>query len=117
MALPNYEKKVNGEKITDISVSTNISSGWINAKKIGNIVIVHFCAQIELPDAWTNYTVATLNGVTAKYESYTTIVNQISGLCADANIMPNSNEIKVNKRGASSVTGEWFRGQLIFIAN
>lgn len=103
----------------NISVTSYAISGDILAKKIGNLVIVDInCSkQGQMTDAWTDYAIAKLNDVTAKYKMTTTIVDQTTGLCADAYIDSNSDTIYINKRASSSITGDWLRGQLIFIAN
>jgi hypothetical protein len=104
---------------TNISLTSYVVIGDVIAKKVGNLVIVDInCSkQGQMTDMWTDYAIAKLNGVTAKYKMTTTIVDQNTGLCADAYIDSNSDTIYINKRGASSINGEWLRGQLIFIAN
>lgn len=104
---------------TNITVESYLESGWITAKKIANLVIVTISCRMQntLQNMWTDYTVAKLNGITSKYEANAPIVDQNTGLCADILISANSNEILINKRAVSSITGEWLRGQLLFIAN
>lgn len=104
---------------TNITVESYLESGWITAKKIANLVIVTISGSMQntLQNTWTDYTVAKLNGITSKYEANAPIVDQNIGLCADILISANSNEISINKRAVSSITGEWLRGQLLFIAN
>lgn len=104
---------------TNISLTSYAVSGDVIAKKVGNLVIVDInCSkQGQMTDMWTDYAIAKLNGVTAKYKMTTTIVDQNTGLCADAYIDSNSDTIYINKRASSSINGEWLRGQLIFITN
>lgn len=104
---------------TNISLTSYAVSGDVIAKKIGNLVIVEIHCSMEnlMPNVWTNYNLAKLYGVTAKYRMNSPVVDQSTGLCADVTIEPNSDTIVINKRNVSSINGEWLRGQLIFIAN
>lgn len=104
---------------TNISLTSYAVSGDVIAKKVGNLVIVDInCSkQGQMTDTWNDYAIAKLNGVTAKYKMTTTIVDQSTGLCADAYIDSNSDTIYINKRASSSINGEWLRGQLVFIVN
>lgn len=103
----------------DISVTSYLTNGDVTAKRIGNIVIVeiHGSMENQIPNTWENYAVAKLNGITANHRMTTPIVDQVTGLCADAFIDSNSDTIYMNKRGASSINGGWLRGELIFICN
>lgn len=105
------------EEVGDVSLTTTLESGRATAYRIGNVVIVNIYGPKKLPSDWTDYDLVTLNGVTAKNVNNAPIVDQNTGLCADISIAQNSNVIKINKRGASSITGSWLRGQLIFVAN
>ena len=105
------------EEVGNISLTTTLIDGNATAYRVGNIVIVTINGQKNLPSYWTNYDVVTLSGVTAKKGTASAIVDQDTGLCADMSIDDNSNVIKINKRGTSSITGRWLRGQLIFLAN
>jgi hypothetical protein len=105
------------EEVGDVSLTTTLEGGRATAYRIGNVVIVNIYGPKKLPSDWTDYDLVTLNGVTAKNVNNAPIVDQNTGLCADISIAQNSNVIKINKRGASSITGSWLRGQLIFVAN
>ena len=115
-----YNGKTNkklAEEVGNISLTTTLEQGRATAYRIGNIVIVTIDGSKTLPKTWTDYTIVTLNGVTAKDLYLAPIVDQSTGLCANISIGQNSNVIYINKRAASSIHGEWLRGQLIFVAN
>lgn len=103
---------------TALQVTSYLTDGAVRAFKIGNIVIVeiHGSMQGKMPDVWTDYPIAKLN-VQAAQRATSTIVDQGTGLCADAWIDWGGDTIYINKRAVSSINGEWLRGQLIFIAN
>lgn len=103
---------------TALQVTSYLAEGSVNAFKIGNIVIVKIAGSMrnKMPDVWTDYPIAKLN-VQAGESATSAILDQDTGLCADAFINSNSDTIYINKRGVSSITGEWLRGQLIFIIN
>ncbi|MBR0428200.1 MAG: hypothetical protein IJK18_08400 [Clostridia bacterium] len=103
---------------TALQVTSYLAEGTVRAFKIGNIVIVeiHGSMRGQMPDVWTDYPIAKLN-VQAGERATSTIVDQSTGLCADATIGWDSDTIYINKRGNSSIDGEWLRGQLIFIVN
>lgn len=103
---------------TALQVTSYLTDGTVRAFKIGNIVIVeiHGSMQGKMPDAWTNYPIAKLN-IQAGQRATSAIVDQITGLCADAWIDLGGDTIYINKRAVSSINGDWLRGQLIFIAN
>ena len=105
------------EEVGDISLTTNLESGRATAYRIGKIVIVTITGSKTLSAIWTDYTIITLNGVTAKDQYLAPIIDQNTGLCADMAIERNSNVIKINKRAVSSINQGYFRGQLIFVAN
>ena len=105
------------EQVGDISLTTNLENGYATAYRIGNIVIVTIFGTKTLSTAWTDYTIVTLSGVTAKDLYQAPIIDQNTGLCADIYISQNSNVIKINKRAVSSINQGYFRGQLIFVAN
>lgn len=105
------------EEVGGISLTTNLENGRATAYRIGNVVIVTITGTKTLSATWTDYTIITLNGVTAKDQYLAPIVDQNTGLCADMTIAKNSNVIKINKRGVSSINQGYFRGQLIFVAN
>lgn len=115
-----YNGKTNNklaEEVGGISLTTNLESGYAIAYRIGNIVIVTITGNKTLSADWTDYTIITLNGVTAKYQYQAPVIDQNTGLCADMTIEENSNVIKINKRAVSSINQGYFRGQLIFVAN
>ena len=103
---------------TALQVTSYLTNGAVRAFKIGNIVIVEINGSMQgkIPNAWTDYPIAKLN-VQAGERATTPIVDQGTGLCADAWIDWGSDTIYINKRAVSSIAGEWLRGQLIFIAN
>ena len=103
---------------TALQVTSYLTDGAVRAFKIGNIVIVEINGSMQgkIPNAWTDYPIAKLN-VQAGERTTTPIVDQGTGLCADAWIDWGSDTIYINKRAVSSIAGEWLRGQLIFIAN
>lgn len=103
---------------TTLQVTSYLTDGTVRAFKIGNIVIVEINGSMQgkIPNAWTDYPIAKLN-VQAGERATAPIVDQVTGLCADAYIDSNSDTIYINKRASSSITGDWLRGQLIFIAN
>lgn len=105
------------EEVGDISLTTNLEAGRATAYRIGNIVIFTITGSKTLSATWTDYTIATLNGVTAKDQYLAPIIDQNTGLCADMAIERNSNVIKINKRQVSSINQGFFRGQLVFVAN
>ena len=105
------------EEVGNISLTTTLQNGNATAYRVGNIVIVNITGQKNLPSDWQDYDLVTLSGVTAKIFNGAPIVDQDTGLCADIFINQNSNVIKINKRGVSSITGRWLRGQLVFMAN
>lgn len=115
MALPNYEKNI----VSDISVTSYLKEGSVNAYKIGDLIIVKVFGSMEdkMPDIWTDYPIAKLNGVKASTISSAPIVDQATGLCADLQIEENSDTININKRAVSTIMGEWIRGELIFKKN
>ena len=115
-----YNGKTNkklAEEVGNVSLTTTLQTGRATAYRVGNIVIVNIYGQKDLPSAWTDYTIVTLSGVTAKDLYQAPIVDQSTGLCADIFISQNSNVIKINKRAVSSINQGYFRGQLIFVAN
>lgn len=103
---------------TALQVTSYLTDGAVRAFKIGNIVIVEINGSMQgkIPNAWTDYPIAKLN-VQAGERATTPIVDQVTGLCADAWIDWGSDTICINKRAVSSINGEWLRGQLIFIVN
>lgn len=107
------ERTVNSSVITDNPLG-------VSALKIGKLVIVNFWCQFStLSQPWGDYLALTLpSNITAKA--------QASGVlsCQNPNNLPitvyinlNSNEIKVNPFGNTLTGSEWYRGQLVFIAN
>lgn len=111
------ELKKLAQEVGDISLTTNLEDGRATAYRIGNIVIVTIYGTKTLSTAWTDYTIVTLSGVTAKDLYQAPIIDQSTGLCADIFISQNSNVIKINKRAVSSINQGYFRGQLVFVAN
>lgn len=99
-----------------LSVNSNLTSGTITAKRVGKLVIVNISGSLSVPNTWTAYTLCTITGVLSKDDTISTVVDQGTGLCADIVIPANSNVISLNKRNASNITGGWFRGQIIFVA-
>lgn len=114
MALPNYEKNI----VSDISVTSYLKEGSVNAYKIGDLIIVKVFGSMEdkMPDIWMDYPIAKLN-VQAGERATAPIVDQVTGLCADLQIEENSDTININKRAVSTIRGEWLRGELIFKKN
>lgn len=86
--------------------------------KIGNLVIVTFAGTgTPFTNAWTDYTLLSIYGVTAKETVQSVFTNQ-NGNTGDITIAKDSNQIKINYRGITpNASNSWIRGQIVFVAN
>lgn len=90
----------------------------VTCYKIGKLCIVSIvCGGTQFTQQWTDYILAEISGVTAKAEMYSTFSDQ-QGRTGDIYILQNSNQIRVNFRGATlDPSNAWLRGQLVFVTN
>ena len=90
----------------------------VTCYKIGKLCIISIVGPgNSFTQEWTDYILAEIPGITAKDEMRSTFSDQ-QGRTGDIFILQNSNQIRVNYRGATpDPNNAWLRGQLVFVTN
>ena len=120
-----YEEFISKSNFTIEPLSISINTNYLNGVganiigyKIGKLCFANIFGSLKnCTNEWTDYEIATVNGITAIEEFNSPFTNQ-AGQIGDINISKNSNKIMVNYRAVvPDAKNSWARGQLIFICN